>query len=171
MVDGKKLLTQQLQSSQALYGMFLADFSDEEFFTPPCEKGNHAAWIMGHIAVSEDGISAALSGRDPKFPEDVRKKFEGGSKCVADASAYPSRGEIMDMFETARAQLIKELEAYDESKWDDESPERFPTDFFPTKGSVWGLNGTHAFWHIGQLTVCRQALGKPSAFGQPAEAT
>ena len=49
MVDGKKLLTQQLQSSQALYGMFLADFTDEEFFTPPCEKGNHAAWIVGHV--------------------------------------------------------------------------------------------------------------------------
>lgn len=31
---------------------------------------------------------------------------------------------------------------------------------FPTMGTMWGLHGTHQFWHLGQLTVCRQVMRK-----------
>ena len=151
----------QLGTGQFLMDKFTADFSDEEYFKIPVEGSNHAAWILGHIAVSEDSMAATAAGIDKKIPDSTYELFKGGSKCVADASKYPSRKEIDELFKTSRARTIEALNSSDASTWDGPPPEGYPKEVFPTMGAIWGMLGTHQFWHIGQLTVCRAVLKKP----------
>jgi len=94
------------------------------------------------------------------MPQATQDLFKGGSVSVADPSRYPSRVEIDELFRSGRTYAIKALEAFDEARWDDPSPGDAPAQFFPTLGSLWGMAGTHQFWHIGHLTVCRTAMKK-----------
>ncbi len=156
----KDTLLSQLRTGQFFFEKFTADLSDAEYFRPPVEGGNHAAWIVGHVACSEDSILAQLTGKPKRIPDSTAELFKGGSTCVADASRYPSRKELDELFRNSRGRTIEELTTFDEKKWNDASSWKT----FPTLGALWGLQGTHQFWHIGQLTVCRQALKKPRVF-------
>ena len=150
----------QLQFGQLLIEKFTADFSDEEYFTPSAAGANHAGWILGHVAYAEDWAVAMAMGSPRRLPETMAGQFGQGSGCVPDPSRYPSRPELDDLFRSTRAHTREALEAFDESRWDDPSPQDVPQDFFPTLGALWSLTGFHQFWHIGQLTTCRAVLGK-----------
>lgn len=160
MASAKDVILSQMQSGQSLLEMFTSDFSDEDYFQVPIEGANHAAWIVGHLACSGDWAVSLITGVDQRLPQATHKLFKGGSTCVPDASIYPSRKELDDLFKSAQATTIEALTMFDENKWDDPTPEQGPKQFFPTLGSFWAAQGTHPFWHLGQLTVCRRALKK-----------
>ena len=160
MPSAKAIIMEQMGMGQFLFDKFTADLSDEEFFKPPVPGANHAGWIVGHIAVSEDSLASGVTGEEKSIPESIQELFKGGSKCLADAAQYPSRKEIEELYKNTRAHTIEAIKASDESTWDAPSPEGFTKEVFPTVASIWGLIGTHQYWHIGQLTVCRTALGK-----------
>jgi hypothetical protein len=161
MATPKDLIINQLGSGAYLFEKFTSDLSDVEYFRPPVAGANHAAWILGHVACSEDWMTSPLAGVAPRIPEATRTLFKGGSKCLADASLYPSRREIDELFRNTRAHTIEALKAFDPARFDHPAPEGLPKELFPTLGAVWALQGTHQFWHIGQLSVCRAALKKP----------
>jgi hypothetical protein len=160
MAGAKDVILSQLQTGQFLIDQFTPDLSDEEYFEIPVAGANHAAWLMGHLAVSEDGLTAAATGGAKIFPDTTHEKFRGGSTCHADASKFPSRREIDEMFKRSRAHTVEALQAFDERRWGDPSPKEMSQELFPTLGAIWTLQGTHQFWHIGHLTVCRAALKK-----------
>lgn len=156
----KDVVFGQLRNSGRLLEMLAADLSDKEYFTPAVEGTNHAGWILGHVAYSEDWAVSNATGAPQRIPEATRDLFKGGSKCRADASVYPSRKEIDELFHTTREHTLAALQSYDEGKWDDPAPDGVPAELFPTVGSLWGMIGFHPFWHIGQLTTVRHVLGK-----------
>lgn len=160
MATARDVVLGQLKNSQMLLEMLTADLSDAEYFAPALEGTNHAGWILGHLATAEDWAVSKVTGGKQRIPQAIHEKFKGGSKCVPDASAYPSRKELDELFRDARAHTLESLSAFDETKWDDPAPEGVPAEFFPTLGSIWGLMGMHPFWHIGQLTTCRHKMGK-----------
>jgi len=159
MVTARDVVLTQLGSSDYLLKKMTADLSDAEFFIPAAKGGNHAGWILGHIAVSEDSMVAGLIGKEKRFPKE-HELFRGGAPCHEEASKYPSRVALVELFRSARDNTVQALRQSDESKWTNPSPEGWPRDVFPTVASVWALIGTHPFWHIGQLAMCRQMLGK-----------
>lgn len=160
MASAIDVLIAQLQSGKTFFDMFTSDLSDEEYFQLPCNGSNHVAWNVGHIACSEDSITAQLTGTTPRIAEATNVLFKGGSTCLADASKYPPRKEIDTHFRDSRSRTVEALLSFDTSKWGLPSPERWLKSPFPTIGALWGLQGTHQFWHLGQITVCRQAMGK-----------
>ena len=109
-------------------------------------------------------MTAEVTGASKRLPDATHELFKGGSECVTDASRYPSRHEVNDLFTNAQANVLEALQAFPDSKWNDPTSDNFPTDFFPTLGSVWAMMGTHPFWHLGQLTACRVAMGKKPMF-------
>lgn len=164
MATAKDVLIAQLTAGKTFYDLFTSDLSDEEYFHLPCPGSNHVAWNVGHIGCAEDSITAQLTGAKPRIPESTNALFKGGSTCLPDASKYPSRKEIDALFRDSRSRTVEALLAFDVSKWGQPSPERWLKSPFPTVGALWGLQGTHQFWHLGQITVCRQALGKKRLF-------
>jgi len=163
MADAKTIVREQFNTGIWLIERCIADLTDEEYFKPAAPGTNHTAWILLHLARTEDWAMSALTGSEHRIPEDIRSRFEFGSTCGTDASKHPPRKEIDAMFREQRAHTMETLEASDLSTWDQPSPEGFP-EFFPTVGSIWGMQSTHQFWHIGQLTTCRAVMKKKSAF-------
>ena len=161
MADAKELVKQQLQMGENLLKMFSSDFSEAECLAPPVEGGCHLIWILGHVAGTQEWAVSKLTGQAVRMPPNLVELFKGGSKVSVDAKRYPSRAEVEDLSRRAQAATIKALDAFDEKRWSDPSPEGVPRDYFPTAGSLWGMMGTHTFWHVGQLTDIRRRLGKP----------
>jgi hypothetical protein len=161
MFSPKVVIGHQFQSSQILIDKFTADLTDAEYFAVPVPGGNHAGWILGHIAATEDYLSSKLAGEALRVPQATHALFNGRSQCRPDASVYPSRAEIDRLFKDVRANTRQILEKFDDKRWGEPSPEGVPQALAPTAGAAWALMGTHPFWHIGQLTVNRTALHKP----------
>ena len=160
MAGPKDVIIQQLRTGQSFFERFTSDLSEAEYFKTPVEGGNHAAWIIGHVACSEDSITSQITGAPAHLPDSLQALFKNGSTCLADPTKYPTRHKIDEMFLNSRAWTLEEMARFDDSKWDHPSPPSWEKGPFPTLGALWGLQGTHQFWHIGQLTVCRQALRK-----------
>ena len=56
--------------------------------------------------------------------------------------------------------MLQALEDEDVSQWEKPTPDKIP-DVFPTLGALWGIMGTHPYWHLGQLIAIRHMLKKP----------
>jgi hypothetical protein len=160
MAGAKDVILGQLQLGQTVLGNLTADLADEEYFKPVLDGLNHVGWILGHIAYAEAWAVSLITGTANRLPDTMRELFDGGSTCRAGSAGYPTRAEIDDLFQSTRAATVEALTAFEEGRWDDPSPEQAPREFFPTLGSLWGMLGTHQFWHIGQATQCRTAMGK-----------
>ena len=161
MADAKETVKQQLQMGENLLKMFSSDFSDADGLVQPVEGGCHLIWILGHLATTQDWAVSKLTGQPNRVPQKLIDLFKGGSKVAADAKRYPPRAEVEDLFRQTQAATIKALDVFDEKRWSDPSPDGVPREYFPTAGSLWGMMGTHTFWHVGQLTDIRRRLGKP----------
>lgn len=164
MAGPRDVIVGQLQSGQQLIDMLTKDLSDGEMFKAAAPGTNHPAWLVGHIAVSEDWMLTKLAGAPPRHPQALHDLFKGGKPCTPEAAKYPPRKEIMELFVNQRATSIEAIKLFDEHRWQERFADAKPTDFFPTFGALWALMGTHQYWHIGQLATCRAALGKKPTF-------
>jgi len=165
MASAKDVVLQQLQSGRKMIETFTGDLSDEEYFKPAAPNSNHAGWIVGHLAVSEDWLVSKTTGKPPRIEQALHELLGGSSQCIADASKYPSRSALNELFYNSRANTVEALKQFDERRWDEPAPEELPKEFFPTLGAIWGMQGVHQYWHIGQLTTCRRALNKKLLLG------
>ncbi len=163
MVRPNDVIIGQLAFGRTLIEKFTADLTDEDYFTIPAAGTNHVAWLLGHTAVGEDWAVQVATGAPSAISESVRGLCARGSECRSNADEYPPRSEIDRLFLDQRARTIDALERFDPRRWDEPTPNDVPQDVFPTLGALWSLTGTHQFWHIGQLTACRAALGKKKA--------
>ncbi len=164
MPDAKDVIRHQLESGQHLIEMLTADLTDEEYFKPAAKGTNHVAWILLHVACTEDWVVSTLTESQRQIPAEIHEAFSPGSTCQTTASRHPPLKRIGEIFNNAQARLLEALSASDLNTWDDPSPEGFPREFFPTVGVVWSRQGAHLSWHIGQIATCRAAMGKKRAF-------
>ena len=102
MASPKDVVLHQFKTGNFLLEKFTEDLSDAEYFKPPIEGTNHAAWILGHIACSEDWVVATTTGADRRMPQATQDLFKGGSVSIPDASKYPSRKEIDELYRSGR---------------------------------------------------------------------
>lgn len=160
MVSPKDVISDQMQRGSFLLNTFTKDLSDAEYFQPAVPQSNHAAWVVGHLACSEDWGRWLLSGIPKRIDDATHALFKGGSVCLPDASKYPSRQSLDSLFAESRKLLLDTLTDFDVTSWNEPVPQHGPRKQFPTLGALWSLMGFHQFWHIGQLTTCRKALGK-----------
>ncbi len=160
MASPKDVVLEQFQLGQKLIEMMTADLDDAEYFKAAIDGTNHIGWILCHIACSEDTSVPPIMGASPRIAQSTHDLVKSGSPCITDASKYPPRKEIDELFRNTRAATIEALAAFDEGRWADPSPDSLPKEFFPTLGSLWAMHATHQFWHIGHITVCRVAMGK-----------
>lgn len=165
MATPRDVVVEQLRMGGRLLDMLTADLCEADWFTPAAPHTNHTAWVLGHLAVSEDSMVSKISGKPMRLTPAMHELFNGKSKCHAEAARYPAVKEIQEMFREQRAHTLEAAMTFDNARWGEPAPEGVPRDFFPTLGSFWGLIGAHQFWHIGQVTTCRKVLGKKAVLG------
>lgn len=142
-------------------GKLVADLGPEQMTAQPAPGMNHAAWVLGHLAWAAD-LGPQILGEAPGFPAEWVPLFDNSSEPKADASAYPSKAELLAALEDATGRLAASLGRA--------TPEQLAAEFpiaefratHPTAGDgVVFLATNHAARHLGQLSAWRRALGLP----------
>src|SRR3954454_9561912 len=93
-MDHKQLLADSIRSTSGLVAAHLADFSDADMLVRPCDKSNHAAWHLGHMAVSTANMFNAVSpGCMPEpSPADKERYTTNGSRLN---DVFPSKEKLL----------------------------------------------------------------------------
>lgn len=139
--------------------------ADAPLHQPGPFGGNHAMWIMGHLAVAEGRLHKILLG-EPNPVEHWKPMFDWASTPRTDPSAYPPFAEVLETYRRLRARTLALLD-----EWGDEGLDR-PTKLpppglesaFATVGHAILTIGLHQVFHNGQASVTRRSSGKSPVF-------
>lgn len=154
---------ERLASSRSFVRMLVEGLTDKQMLTRTCSGGNHPLWCLGHIAVTEQFIFTSAGDGRRVLPAKWDALFQGGSKPVDDAAAYPTPSELMSGADAMRDALVRWLSALDEEK----VQTRITGDLQPFAGSFAQLGSSfvlHESFHAGQISAARRAMGLPPLF-------
>ena len=143
----------------------VADLSDEQLVIQPAPKTNHAAWILGHLLLSDYSLRFLITGETvPEFIDDAWKAtYGGGSSPVADKSKYKSKAFYIEKLAIVREQIIAGLKKMAPADFQKEHPDPKRRERWPTVGHAIMFYGTwHESYHSGQLSTWRRVQGLPA---------
>ena len=88
-----KVTLDSLRFGRSFVTMMLEKTPDELFYKPAFEGANHAAWVVGHLATTDEFFYKSLAGGEGALPASWDTLFGMNSVCEADArtSCSPSR--------------------------------------------------------------------------------
>ena len=163
-MDVVNLLVEGLSGSMGMLKMHLGDFSDADFLTRPVPHANHTAWQLGHLTCAEANLLNSFApGAIPAPPADFAAKFAKDTASLDDSKSFPSKAEIISMYEKVRADTITWTKSLTPADLDKPGPEKMAR-FAPTVGRLLAMLPVHDSMHLGQIQVIRRALGKPVIF-------
>jgi hypothetical protein len=144
-------------------GKYLDDLSDADLLVRPVEGGNHIAWQLGHLIVSERMMVESIKeGSSPALPAGFAEAHgrDEDSTHSDDPKRFRTKDEYLALMKSQREATKAVLAAATEADLDTPSSERFRK-MMPTTGSVFLLVGTHVLMHVGQFASVRRKLHKP----------
>lgn len=130
----------------------------------PGGKANHALWIVGHLACTDDFFLRTLAGQERGIPESWDGLFGMGSEPSDDAKDYPRMDEVRAAMADRRAALRTWLATLDEKQLAAPLPAELEG-FAPDYAALMGAMAAHEGMHAGQLTVIRRCAGLPFLYG------
>jgi uncharacterized damage-inducible protein DinB len=140
----------------------VADLTEEQMVQQPASVPNHAAWTLGHIINSCEGIAGELSV-EKWLPENWESRFGYGSTPLSDNAAHPPKAELVTMMADASDRLRKALLATDPSRLQQPLPDPQGCELFPTMSHVLlHVVVAHTAFHAGQIALWRRAMGLKS---------
>jgi hypothetical protein len=154
----KLIIRRQLARSGNTLMASIEPLKDEEFFQAG-PSGISSAWTVGHLACVSDLFGAALDDGRLSLPSEAHLAFNdlgiGERKLATKADGverqqFP-KTRILSMMRQAQVRLLKVLDAFDVSCWNEPGPDRF-ADTLPTYGAVWEHLAVHTYWHLGELS-------------------
>jgi DinB superfamily len=127
--------------------------------------GNHAMWIVGHLAVAEGRLHKILLG-EPNPVEHWKPLFDWETTPKTDPSAYPPFDEVVQTFLRLRAKTLALLNEIGNDGLDrpTKSPPPGLEASFGTVGQAVMTIAMHQVFHNGQASVARRASGKTPVF-------
>src|SRR5688572_955972 len=137
---------------------FLADLSPQDYLHRPAPKANCAAWIVGHLALSDRGVLKRLGAPLPELPEGFEKRFSRDEGCPQ-AEQFGDVTAIVPVFDEHRRRLIEAVKAMSPEQMD--KPLDKPHSIFGTVGEMLTFMSLHATMHAGQVSTIRRSLGRP----------
>ena len=152
-----------LEFGRGVFLKLLDSIPAKNLTTPAVPGGNHALWIAGHIAWTDDYFVVSLGGA-PGLPEAWAGHFGMGSAPRDDPASYPPLAEVKRVLAERRGAFVAILKGMDDAKLASPSP---PALAFtgPRHSMIPGSAAWHEGMHAGQLTVVRRALGLDPLFG------
>ena len=153
-------IVNSLSTSQKLLNRYCADLTPQEYLHRACATGNNAAWILGHLILSERGALGRFGVTElPRLPDGFEKRF-GRDEAAARAADFGDVSILLPLFNRHREMLIEAVK-----KAGPEVLERPIDKPNPVYGShVWevaNFMGGHVAMHAGQITMIRRSMGKP----------
>ena len=136
----------------------LEPIGGDQMVTRACKNANHTAYVIGHIAATDDYFLKELAGQASALPESWEGKFGMGVELSDDAAAYPSKQELVDAMAERRGALVAWLCALSEAEL--LAPiEGDLAQFATSRAALPGALAFHEGFHAGQMSTTRRALG------------
>ncbi|QDT42180.1 DinB superfamily protein [Gimesia alba] len=154
---------EQLQRSRNFVLSQLETFSDDQLYVR-VGGGNHALWVMGHLAFADDLFVSAFLNEPSGLPEGHYERFSNGSIPSNNPADYPGREEMLELMQTARDRFIKWAQTLEEDALWQDSPEAVAPIAENAITAVHALS-QHDFLHAGELATIRTSLGMKPVFG------
>lgn len=133
---------------------------DEQLLYRAQGKGNHGAWIMGHLATTDDFVVSAFTGQPNILDESWQKLFAGGSEPLDDVKANPSREELLKAMADTRKRLVDWYQSLDSEALAKPAPD-FLQGFIPDAAATPVTTACHECMHLGQFVMTRRIVGLP----------
>ena len=157
-----QLIRTQLETSFGITMPLLQDLASDAMVQPSEKGGNHAMWILGHLAHAEGSLLRQWMLGEENPLEDWTSLFAGGTQPSADAGAYPAWDDVMEKLQQLRAGTLEYVGKLTDADLDTPSkqcPAEY-ADFFGTVGLCLSNTALHWMGHRGQLADIRRRLGR-----------
>ncbi len=148
----------RMDNSRGFLLGLLKSLSDEQLTARAGGAGNHALWIMGHIAQSDDAVVSAFTGEPSCLPYGHDALFAAKTSVGDNATDYPSRDELFRRMTTSRGRVAGWVTSLDDQSALQPSPEHLAA-FAPNPIAAAHGVSQHEFMHAGQVTTIRASLG------------
>lgn len=159
MSTSNDLIAHTLKVTGALLGRYCEDLKPDDYLHRPCGGANCAAWIVGHLVMTERSALGRLGVTDlPPLPEGFDKRFARDETAPRSAD-YGDVTVLMPLFNRHRELLIEAVRRAPAELLD--KPLEKPHPMFATVGESINFMGAHVAMHAGQVTYIRRSLGRP----------
>jgi hypothetical protein len=142
----------------------VGDLADERLAEQPQAGVNHPAWILGHLALTADGLQEML-GAQKTLPPEWKALFGAGSKPSATRANYPSKPELVRAFEESYQQVRQRAAVASADQLSRPTTNPRIKESLPTaKDTLTFVLTGHMGVHLGQLSSWRRMIGLPPLF-------
>jgi hypothetical protein len=142
-----------------------ADFTDADLLVTPQGAVNPPAYVLGHLAISNDYTLQLLS-RPTVCPEEWMTDFGPGRHPDQLAGRFPSKADLLQVIREGHERVCAAAPQADPEAM--AKPQQFSffenTPIQTIGDCVALLMTTHFSLHIGQLSLMRRLLGHPPLF-------
>jgi uncharacterized damage-inducible protein DinB len=160
MATANEPIVYSLQFSRGAVRMFTEDLSPQEMLHRTTPKANCAAWLIGHLTLTDRNMLKRLGVTDlPPLPDaDFEKRFSRDEGCPQ-AEAFGEVSMLLATFESHRDSLIALASSMTPQQLD--QPLDKPHPRFKSVGELLAFMSLHTCIHAGQFTMIRRSLGRP----------
>jgi uncharacterized damage-inducible protein DinB len=159
MPTANEIIAHSLSASQMLMKRFVEDLQPQEYLHRPAAKANCAAWLLGHLVLTERRTLAALGATDlPALPDGFEQRF-GKDGAAPQQNEFGDTSILFPLWERHRSLLIEKLRGATPEQLD--KPAAKPHPMFSTVGQMINFMAQHATLHAGQISTIRRSLGRP----------
>jgi uncharacterized damage-inducible protein DinB len=155
----KQRIKWQLETFRQFGEQFFSAFKTPQDWTYEIFPGaNHALWIIGHLSMVDNNVLSRLFPGKGVDKPDYSEKFGRQSKPSPNAADYPPPEEVLAFFHERRIVLLECIDNMSAEDFEQPVPPPKP----PFINNVWQLlsfMAIHESLHMGQLSMCRRALG------------
>ena len=149
-----------LTASAKLFHRYVDDLKPSDFEHQPSPGVNCAAWIIGHLTLTDLRSLIGLGVTDlPSLPEGFEAKFATTKASANTQFGFGDPIELVKLFDAHRAKLIVTILAAELSKL--QEPPAVTSPLFSSRGEAALFMGLHTSMHLGQITIIRRSLGYP----------
>ena len=142
------------------------DIADDRMAFQPPGLPNHPAWQLGHLCATMDSAGAMLGGTKA-LDGSWNDRFGMGSRPTSERSRYPSKSELLKIFDERRENLVALFERAPAEKLNAPNPVATIAKQLPTVADMMVfLMLFHEGTHLGQMASWRKAAGMPEALSK-----
>jgi hypothetical protein len=159
MLSPNDVLIHSLTGSQGLLNRLFEDLKPAEYLHRTCDGANCAAWVLGHLILSERSALGRVGVTDlPPLPEGFEKRF-GRDADAPKATEFGDVTVLLPLFNKQRQLLIEKVKGMSADELT--KPVEPPHPLFSHVWSLVNLMGLHVMLHNGQISSIRRSLGRP----------
>jgi len=148
-----------LESAKTQLELFTADLKGDEWLARPAPKANCAAWLIGHLVMTERRALTVAGAVDlPSLPDGFEKRF-ARDEVAAAANEFGDPTILMPLWSEHRRRLIEVVKTLSPEVLN--KPIDKPSPRFKTVGECCAYMALHSTMHAGQITIIRRHLGRP----------